>query len=265
MCSASSYLQHFILLPLSNTSCVTVLTNLLSPRVPNLVIYQQLFSSLLQLSPTQVTSYCCSSHCSDFSQQPSTYSFPKQLPTSFCSLPSCHHTSAACSCALYAQPVKSVLIPCSLPFSTSSSPLFLLIQYTFPAHCFVFCHIIQLYLPRTPKYLNTLDTKLSPTTALFQASTHGCPQLKHQKLKVGGYTEEVFEWFNYSCVSAYPGCEVSCQGVLHCHFIHASSRPARWLGKLYHARKWTDPQPHCEGSAQYIRSNSYRGHKLDLS
>ena len=43
-----------------------------------------------------------------------------------------------------------------------------------------------------------------------------CPwalQLKHQKLGVGGYTEEVVEWFNYPRTSAHLGCEVSCQGV----------------------------------------------------
>ena len=36
---------------------------------------------------------------------------------------------------------------------------------------------------------------------------------KNKKLGVGGYTEEVLEWFNYSRASAHPGCEVSCQGV----------------------------------------------------
>ena len=34
-------------------------------------------------------------------------------------------------------------------------------------------------------------------TVLSWASTHGCMQLKHQKLRVGGYTKEVFEWSNY--------------------------------------------------------------------
>ena len=28
-------------------------------------------------------------------------------------------------------------------------------------------------------------------------------QLKHQNLRVGGCTEEVFEWFNYSIASAH--------------------------------------------------------------
>ena len=32
--------------------------------------------------------------------------------------------------------------------------------------------------------------------------------LKHQKLRVGGYTEEVFDWFDYLRASAHPGCEV---------------------------------------------------------
>ena len=30
-------------------------------------------------------------------------------------------------------------------------------------------------------------------TVVSQASAHGCSQLKHQKLRVGGYTEEVLE------------------------------------------------------------------------
>ena len=32
---------------------------------------------------------------------------------------------------------------------------------------------------------------------LSRASAHGCSQLKHQKLRVGGYTKEVLEWSNY--------------------------------------------------------------------
>lgn len=38
-------------------------------------------------------------------------------------------------------------------------------------------------------------------------------QLKHPKLRVGGCTEEVLEWFNYPSPSAHPRCEVSCQRV----------------------------------------------------
>ena len=42
---------------------------------------------------------------------------------------------------------------------------------------------------------------------------HGHLQLKHPKLRVGGCTEEVLEWFNYPSPSAHPRCEVSCQRV----------------------------------------------------
>ena len=64
-------------------------------------------------------------------------------------------------------------------------------------------------------------------------------QLKHQNLRVGGYTEEVLtcKWFNYPRTRAHPGCEVICQGVLRHHFISALSRPARQWRKLYHATK----------------------------
>ena len=49
-------------------------------------------------------------------------------------------------------------------------------------------------------------------TVLSQASTHGCSQLKHQNLMVGGYTEKVLKWFNYPRARAHPRCEVSCHG-----------------------------------------------------
>ena len=52
----------------------------------------------------------------------------------------------------------------------------------------------------------------SSHTVLSQASAHGYSQLKRQKLRVGGYTEEL-KWFNYPCTRARPGCKVSCQGV----------------------------------------------------
>ena len=48
---------------------------------------------------------------------------------------------------------------------------------------------------------------------LSRASTHGGSQLKHQKLKVGGYTEKELKWFNYPRTRGHPGCKVSCQGV----------------------------------------------------
>ena len=47
---------------------------------------------------------------------------------------------------------------------------------------------------------------------LSRASAHGLSQLKHQKLRVGGYTQVVLEWFNYPRASTYPRCEVSCLG-----------------------------------------------------
>ena len=53
-----------------------------------------------------------------------------------------------------------------------------------------------------------------------------CPWvLKHQKVRVGGCMEEVLEWFNYSCASGHPGCELAARG---------------YRRKMYHARKRTD-------------------------
>ena len=44
---------------------------------------------------------------------------------------------------------------------------------------------------------------------LSWASAHGHSQLKCQKLKVDGCTEEVLKWFNYLPARAHPRCEVS--------------------------------------------------------
>ena len=42
------------------------------------------------------------------------------------------------------------------------------------------------------------------------ASAHERSQLKHQKLEVHGQLqEEVFEWFNYPCVTTHPGYKVT--------------------------------------------------------
>ena len=44
---------------------------------------------------------------------------------------------------------------------------------------------------------------------MSRASAHGYSQLKHQKLKVGGYTKEVLECV---CATTHPGRKVGCQG-----------------------------------------------------
>ena len=59
-------------------------------------------------------------------------------------------------------------------------------------------------------------------TVLSQASAHGHLQLKCQKFRVGGYMENVLEWFKYPHTRAHPGCEVNCQGVPHRRFVEAS-------------------------------------------
>ena len=46
-------------------------------------------------------------------------------------------------------------------------------------------------------------------TVLSRASTYGHSRLKHQNLRVGGYTENVL---NYPQARAHPGCKVSCHG-----------------------------------------------------
>ena len=63
----------------------------------------------------------------------------------------------------------------------------------------------------------------SKYTVLSRASAHGCSQLKCQKVRVGGYMEKVLKWFNHPHARTHPGCKVSCQGVLHCCFVRASS------------------------------------------
>ena len=60
---------------------------------------------------------------------------------------------------------------------------------------------------------------------LLYCPSHGCSQLKCQKLRVGGYTEKVLEWFNYPCARAHSGCEVNCQGVSHRHFVLFQGQP----------------------------------------
>ena len=51
-------------------------------------------------------------------------------------------------------------------------------------------------------------------TALSRSSAHGRLQFKFQKLRVGGYTEElVLKWFNYPRIRAHPRCKISYQGV----------------------------------------------------
>ena len=49
-------------------------------------------------------------------------------------------------------------------------------------------------------------------TVLSRASTHGHSQLKRQNLRVGGYTGNMLNWFNYPHARAHPGCKVSCHG-----------------------------------------------------
>ena len=76
-----------------------------------------------------------------------------------------------------------------------------------------------------------LQAGFKVSTVLSRASAHRHSQLKHQKLRVGGYTKEVLEWSNYLRANAHPWCEVSCQGRidLNCRFARASSTPAwRW-------------------------------------
>ena len=47
---------------------------------------------------------------------------------------------------------------------------------------------------------------------MSQASAHGHSQLKHQHLRVDGYTENLLKWFNYPHARAHLGREVSCYG-----------------------------------------------------
>ena len=79
-------------------------------------------------------------------------------------------------------------------------------------------HVSTLWSPNFLQYCKLCGKSMSlnmevPTTILSQASVHGHSQLKHQKLGVGSYTEDVLEWFNYPHASTHPRCEVSCQGV----------------------------------------------------
>ena len=59
------------------------------------------------------------------------------------------------------------------------------------------------------KLVKGLGTRLVSITVVSRASAHGRSQLKHQKLGVGGYMEEVLEYSNYPRASVHPGSEVS--------------------------------------------------------
>ena len=48
-------------------------------------------------------------------------------------------------------------------------------------------------------------------TIVSRVSTHGCSQLKFQNLTMGGWTEEVLEWFNFT----HLGSKVSFHGVVY--------------------------------------------------
>ena len=54
----------------------------------------------------------------------------------------------------------------------------------------------------------------SQMARIYRIVLHGCLQLKYQKLRMGGYTEEVFEWSNCLHASAHPEYEVSYQGII---------------------------------------------------
>ena len=80
-----------------------------------------------------------------------------------------------------------------------------------------------------------------------------------QKSGMGGYTEEVLEWFDCPRASAHPGCEHSCRVYridLHRGFARASSRPARRRRKLYRAGKRTDSELHCQASTTFVPCNT---------
>ena len=59
------------------------------------------------------------------------------------------------------------------------------------------------------------------------AGTHGHSQLKHQKLRMGGYTDKELKWFNYPLTRAHPGCEVSCarEYKIDCIIVLRRSQP----------------------------------------
>ena len=53
-------------------------------------------------------------------------------------------------------------------------------------------------------------------------STNGCSQLKHQNLRVGGYTEKVLKRINYLHARAHTGCKVRCHGTESTCIVHLS-------------------------------------------
>ena len=75
------------------------------------------------------------------------------------------------------------------------------------------------------KKIAEIPSNAKMRTVLSRASSHGHLQLKCQKLRVGGYTEKVLEWFKYPHTRAHPGCEVNCQGVPHCRFVLRRGQP----------------------------------------
>ena len=78
-------------------------------------------------------------------------------------------------------------------------------------HKFAHCSWYTRWLANCSKTFRC--SSIHSITVLSRASPHGCSQLKRQKLRAGGCTEEVLKWFNYSRARAHPGCKVGCQGV----------------------------------------------------
>ena len=78
-------------------------------------------------------------------------------------------------------------------------------------HKFAHCSWYTKWLANCSKTFRC--SSIHSITVLSRASPHGCSQLKCQKLRVGGCTEEVLKWFNYPHARAHPRCKVGCQGV----------------------------------------------------
>ena len=68
----------------------------------------------------------------------------------------------------------------------------------------IWSNCLQIYVQHSFTGLPHICWLVCIHTVLSQASAHGRSQLKHQKLRVGGYTKEMLECSNYLRTSAHP-------------------------------------------------------------
>ena len=80
--------------------------------------------------------------------------------------------------------------------------------------------VVRLWVEPWRECKFSVQPKYCPEQAPMGACSSSC-----QKLRVGGYTEKVLEWFNYPRARAHPGWEVNFQGVPNRRFMLCRGQP----------------------------------------